>query len=431
MEQTPPSLVNLPMPSPRRRLHGLRGILPCLGTHLGQQSSMRTRTLQALLLMLAVLGMRGALGAQTTFRDAGIEAYRRGDFAAAVTYYEKSLATALKIMKEDDIDLVERRAELGEAYRAAGRWDDAITQLDYVWKRARYDAENRHHWLEDEGDMTMGFAEKLGKSCLAAARYDDGIMVFKTSMADAERVGRIANALQFGALLADALFQTHKHEEEATATVRHVAELANKLQGNVVLQARAFQQLASLCLRQKLPDAAKPLAEHALELAQQVPASNDFLVSEYQETLASALLATNGLDEAEKLLDAATKEILTKETGDSPRLVEVLLDDSTLALKRNLPQDALNSAEQALILSRKRFKDQHPQTARCIAQVAKCEMALNEPEKARPLFAQALAIMNKTLGEDHPETKDVRDESLKLGPRLSPAKSSAAPAPDR
>ena len=391
---------------------------------------MRARTLLALILMLTVLSIRGPLGAQS-FRDAGIQAYRRGDYATAINYYEKSLTTALKVMKEDDIDLVERRAELGEAYRAAGRFDDAITQLDYVWKRARYDAENRHHWLQEEGDMAMGYAEKLGRACLAAAHYDDGIMIFKTTMSDAERAGRIANSLQFGALLADTQFQSRHPQEEGTATIHHVAELTTRLEGNLPLQARALRQLAALCLRQRLPDAAKPLAARALEVARQVPDSKDFLVSGFQETLAAALVSTNELDEAEKLLDAATKEILTKQTGDSPELVDILLDQSAIALKRNLPEDAFSSAAQALALAQKCFPQQHPEVARSLGQAARCQMALNEPERARPLFAQALSMMNKTLGEDHPETREIREESLKLGPHLSPAKSSAAPAPNR
>ncbi len=173
------------------------------------------------------------------------------------------------------------------------------------------------------------------------------------------------------------------------------------------------------------------MAAHALEVAQQVPDSKDFLVSEFQETLAAALIATNELDEAEKLLDAATKEILTKQTGSSPELVDILLDQSSIALKRNLPEDASTSAAQALTLSRKCFPGQHPELARSLGQAARCQMALNEPERARPLFAEALSMMNKTLGEDHPETREIREESLKLGPHLSPAKSSAAPAPNR
>lgn len=379
---------------------------------------------------LTLAGASRMLQAQMTYQQEGALAYRHGDYERAVTLYEKSLATALKVLKEDDPNLMERRAELGEAYRAAGRWNDAVVQLDYVWRRARYDAESKHHWLGESGDMAMGYAEKLGKSCLAAARYDDGIMVFKTSLADAERSGRVGNALQFGALLADTEFQARK-PEEATKTVRHVAELTMKLEGNKPLEGRALQQLAMLCLRQGLPDAAKPLAARALEIALKAYHDDPLALSEYQETLVSAQLASGDLDEAEKVLKAARENVLAKETPESPRMVDIMLDESTLALKRNQAQDALSLAAQALTLSRKRFQDNHFQTGRCLNQMARCQVALNEPAKARPLFSDALVIFSQTLGEDNPQTLEVRQAILKMGPRLNPAKSSASPGPRR
>ena len=51
--------------------------------------------------------------------------------------------------------------------------------------------------------MAFGYAEKLGKACLGASRYEDGTMVFKTAAADAERSGRTESAMQFAALLAE------------------------------------------------------------------------------------------------------------------------------------------------------------------------------------------------------------------------------------
>jgi tetratricopeptide (TPR) repeat protein len=391
---------------------------------------MRPPILHALAVLLVILGLPGLLGAQSSYRDAGASAFRRGDYPAAISLYEKSLNTALKVLREDDVELVERRAELGEVYRAAGRWDDAITQLDYTWKRSRYDAERKQRWKSHEGDMNMGYAEKLGKACLGAGRYEDAIMVFKTTLADAERVDRTEDAMQFAALLADTQFMAG-HPDEADASVRHAAELSTQGSVDPALQARALSQLAGLCLRHKRPEAAKPLAERALTLAQQAYAPDGITVSEYQESLASILIATNDLGEAAKHLQTASDTILREESAESARMVEILRADSNLALKRNLPEDALARAEEALTLARKRYPEKDSKTALCLGQVARCQLALNQPLKAQPLFTQALNVLDRTLGEDDPQTVEIREEATKLGPHLIPAKSSAAPDPKK
>jgi hypothetical protein len=383
-----------------------------------------------LILLLALASIGGVARAQSSFRDEGTMAYRSGDYKKAIELYEKSLATALKVLKEDDMEIMERRAELGEAYRAAGRWNEAITQLDYVWKRARYEAESKQHWNAQEGNMTMGYGEKLGKTCMGAGRYEDGIMVFKTLLADAERTKRIGDAMQFSALLAEAQFLAN-HADDAAASVRHSAELSSNASIDPALQARALAQLSALCLRQRRPEAAKPLAERGLALAIKVYSPTGLTVSGYQELTAQVLLATNELDEAAKHLQAARDAILSEETEDSPRLLDVLLDEAALALKREQYDQALAKGQKALTLAKKRYPDEHPQTARALAQVARAYMALNQPAKAQPLLSQALAVLEKTLGEDDPQTMEVRDDAVRLGPHLSPAKSSASRDPKK
>jgi serine/threonine-protein kinase len=100
-------------------------------------------------------------------------------------------------------------------------------------------------------------------------------------------------------------------------------------------------------------------------------------------------------------------------------------------MKRDKNEEALARALEALDIAKKRYPDGHPKIAICLTQVARCRLALNEPEKAKPLYTEALAILNKTLGEDDPETLEVRNEVIKFGPRLSPAKSSAARGPKK
>src|SRR6186713_1090017 len=134
----------------------------------------------ALLCGTEVLAAQQSPPANQSFLEQAREAAKKGDNANAIKLYEMALQSALKVLKEDDIEVVMRRAELGEAYRAAGRWDDAIPQLDYAWKRLRYDAESKGRWLQQEGDVCFGAAEKLGRACQGAARYEEAAMVFST-----------------------------------------------------------------------------------------------------------------------------------------------------------------------------------------------------------------------------------------------------------
>src|SRR5689334_3036207 len=157
---------------------------------------MSSKFCRTLLLLFLLNGGIADLRAQEnpvedlSFLEQAREAAKKGDNANAIKLYEMALNSALKVLKEDDIEVVMRRAELGEAYRAAGRWDEAIPQLDYAWKRLRYDAESKGRWLQQEGDVCFGAAEKLGRACQGAARYEEAVMVFSTAIADAERVKR-------------------------------------------------------------------------------------------------------------------------------------------------------------------------------------------------------------------------------------------------
>ena len=386
--------------------------------------------LRSLLLLLSVLGLGAVMDQDEKYSHAAANAFRLGDYDKAVELYEKSLASVLKVFKEDDMQVTEIRAELGEAYRADGRWNDAITQLDYVWKRSRFDAEDKHDWDGRRGEMAFGYAEKLGKACLGASRYEDGTMVFKTAEADAERSGRTESAMQFAALLAESQFLA-KHPEDAAATVRHAAELSSKMAIDPAKEAHAISELAALCLRQRRPESAKPLAERALALALKVLPAENTTVARYQQGLAQVLLITDDLDGAAEHLQAARAGILNDESPDSPRMISLLLDESTLALKHNQPQDALIKAQQGLALAKRRVDATDPLNGCALAQIARAQVALSQPEIAQTYFSQALTILEGSLGADDVQSREVREELIKLGPRLSPAKSSAARAPKK
>lgn len=379
-----------------------------------------------LALSLVALAAAVPIRAQS-FRDEAAQAFRRGDFAAAASLYEKSVATALKSLKEEDLEIIERRAELGDAYRAAGRLDEAIKQLDYVWKRSRYDAETKRRWADQEGALAMAGAESLGRAYLAAARYPDALLIFNTGLSDAERAGRHDDALQFVALLAEAQFVSGQDAEAASLASRAFA-MAEKLTEKPVLQSRALSQLSTLCLRHDRHDLARPMAQRALEIARGHHADT-LIVADLQARLAAVLVATSAFPEAEDLLKQARKVILTRETAQSLRLVEIFLPEADIALKQGRPEDALRPAQNALELCRSRHFQLHPQTARALGKVADCHMAMKNPEKARPLYREALELFEKTVGGDDPLAVAIRTRLESLGgAAVNPAASSSRPA---
>ena len=369
----------------------------------------------------------GPLCAQS-FRDDGTAAFQAGDYKMAVDLFEKSLAVALKALKEEDQEIIERRAELGEAYRAAGRLEDSIKQFDYIWKRTRFDAENKHLWSAQEGTTAMGIAEKLGLSLLSTGQYEEAIRVFTTALYDAERNQRNDDALQFSALLAEAQFIAKK-DEEASMTVARTSALAEKSGANPVLQSRALSQLASVCMRQKQPGLAHPLARRALEIAQKSEPEKSMKIPDYQTKLAAVLSQTGALDEAEALLKSARVAILKNETAQSPHLVTLLLVQSEISLKKKLPDTALKQAQEALDICRQHFPEVHILTGQSMKNLGDCRMALKQPNLAKALYADALVIMVKTMGADDAVTKETGEKLEKLEKtsstdKVSPAKSS-------
>ncbi len=382
---------------------------------------------RGLLLLAALLAAGTPLGAQS-FRDQATNAYRGGDYNAAAALYEKSVATALKVMKEEDIEVIERRAELGEAYRAAGRFDEAIKQLSYVWKRTRFDAENKKRWSAQEGTLALAYAEKLGRTYQSAGRYQDALLIFSTGLYDAQRSNHDGDALQLAALLAETQFVA-KNDVEAANLAAQAFAMAEKLTTNPVLQMRALSQLSSVCLRHSQLGLAKPMAQRALEIARKHEPTGSVVVAAHQTEMANVLLQTGALDEAEPLLREALTTILSSETPQSTRLIEVLLAEADLFLKRNQPDKALTKTRDAVEICRMKLPAMDARTGRSLKKLADTEMALNRPADAKPHYEHALMILEETFGPDDPFTAETRAHVKLLGAAVvSPEASSAPPA---
>ncbi len=358
-----------------------------------------------------------------SFVEQAREAARKGDNASAIKLYEMALQSALKILKEDDIEVVMRRAELGEAYRAAGRWDDAIPQLDYAWKRLRFDAESKGRWLGQEGDVCFGAAERLGRACQGAARYEEAVMVFSTAVADAERVKRSDDdVINFEVLLADTLLLLERNEE-ADKALQHAQEcIARRHADDPSSQARLLSAIVTLYYHHRRFHNAITVAEKALLLAQKVPGIDPTDYARYQDNLGAAYIQVGRTEEGERLVLMARREFLKKFTADAPELLHVHLHLAEVAMRRGNLEDARTFTEEALRIARLNFPEVHPEVAKCLQNLAAVWLGMKQPGKAGDLCAKALAINETALGKDHPVTIETRTLLAKINEEIEKKK---------
>ena len=64
----------------------------------------------------ALMTLSLAAAEEPTFSEMGHLAMQSGDYKNAITHYEKALNAALKVLKEEDLQVVARHAELGARY---------------------------------------------------------------------------------------------------------------------------------------------------------------------------------------------------------------------------------------------------------------------------------------------------------------------------
>ncbi len=370
---------------------------------------MHASCLRLLLPVLLLLAF-SPLSAQS-YREQAIEAARRGDTEAAIKNYELALNSALKILKEDDVEITMRRLELGEAYRAAGRWDEAITQLDYVWKRSRYDAEQRKRWQYEEGTAAFGAAEKLGRALQGAGRYAEAAVIFATAISDGERSQRDADdILEFDGLLLDTLLLLNRVEEAQKVARRALGRIVKKYEDNPDTQVRMISTLARLFLHHKFYKEGVPVAAIAADIADRLLPPDSTMTGFAVANLGAMLLHQGGReDEAIKCLKDAEQIFLNKGNRSARELMEVNLRLSEAEALRGKKELAEQRGLEALRLARLHYPPESLEAAACLANLAGCYVDMKQPGKAADLYAKALEIYESNLGRDHPQTVEIRE----------------------
>lgn len=363
-----------------------------------------------LLIPAFVLLMLAGRAPAQSFREEAIQAAQRGDLEAAVSLYEQALNSALKVLKEEDVEITMRRLELGEAYRAAGQWEKAIAQLEYVWKRARYDAEQKKKWQGDEGTAAFGAAEKLGRAYQGAGRYAEAAVVFATAISDGERSQRDADEiLEFDGLLVDTLLLLKRAEEAVKITQRAVQRIAQRHSDNSDKQVRMLSTLGMLFYHHGFYKEGAPVVRLAVDLAaQDLPGS--VMMGFALSNLGGMLMHLDGrMDEAVNHLKAAEQVYMLTLNRDAKELLQVHLNLSEAEALMGRNELAEQRGLEALRLARLHFPEDSLQMARCLTNLAGCYVGLKQPGKAADLYARALEIQEQNLGRDHPETVQSRE----------------------
>lgn len=362
------------------------------------------------------------VGGAQSFREQAKDAAVRGDNKLAVALFEKAVTSAMQVFKDSDIELTIRRAELGEAYRAEGRWEEAIAQLDYAWKRSKYDASLNQRWKGQEGDMAMNCAEKLARCYQGAGQYERSVDTLQAALNDNVKSGRKPEErTHFLAMLTD-MFLLLDREEEAAETAKEVMDITElTAEEKPVHTAQVCSVMGGIYLNHQRIDQARILLQRAVRLAAQhlPPADRDRL--RIQQQLASILIQDDKLDEAVVLLQETIAQSKNSGIQDVQTLVAAHLALGTAALKKGDAEDVLKHAEDARLLCEKHFTKEHSEYARCFLLSGLARVDLRQRQSARRDLEIAYGGLVKSLGEDHPDSTTAKKALDDLRSSPSPA----------
>jgi len=83
---------------------------------------------------------------------------------------------------------------------------------------------------------------------------------------------------------------------------------------------------------------------------------------------------------------------------------ELLNQEVNRFCKQGQYEDAIPLAERILAICEKSLGPEHPQTALALSKLAEIYSAMGDYDEAEPLYRRSLAIQEKSLGPHHPDT---------------------------
>ena len=286
----------------------------------------------------------------------------RADYAASEALQARALALRERIFGAEHPEVAVSLNELGIAYGAQGRYDDA----------------NRCY-LRAQAILEKAFGPKhrdvaVSLNSLGCSYYEQG-----------------------------------RYEEAAAAIARALAIWETTLGAEHSNVARALGNLAGAHYARGRYDEAEPLARRALELTERAHGADHPSVGIYLNNVAEMEYRLGRYDEAERLLARALA--LWERTLDAGH-PDVAITLNVLGEVREAQgrlADAEDAHARALAIREKALGPNHPAVAMSLEGLASAYRGQERYAEAASLLARALAIRERALGERHEQTAATRD----------------------
>ena len=340
-----------------------------------------------------------------TSRNNLANAYRdAGRLDEAIPLYERTLADSERVLGETHPDTLTSRGNLALAYRDAGRLDEAIPLLE----RTLADCERV---LGETHPDTLISRNNLANAYRDAGRLDEAIPLLERTLADSERVLGDTHPLTLASRnnLGGAYQDAGRLDEAIPLYERTLADRERVLSDTHPLTLASRNNLANAYRDAGRLDEAIPLLERTLADRERVLSDTHPLTLASRNNLANAYQDAGRLDEAIPLLERTLAD-RERVLGDTHPL--------TLTSRNNLAnayQDAGRLDEAIPLLERtlanfeRVLGDTHPSTLTSRNNLANAYQDAGRLDEAIPLYERTLADCERVLGDTHPSTLTSRN----------------------
>ena len=291
------------------------------------------------------------------------DAYRdAGRLDEAIALYEQTLEDRSRLLGPDHPDILITRSNLAGAYQAAGRLDEAIALFEQT-------LEDSTHILGPHHPHTLITRSNLAGAYQDAGRLDKAIELHQQTLKDRARI----------------LGPSHPHTLASRNNLANAYQDAGRLDKAIALYERTLE-------------------DHTRVLGPDHP---DTLLS--RNNLAYAYRDAGRLDDAIALYERTLKDLTRVLGPDHP---DTLLSRNNLACAYQAAgrlDDAIALHEQNLEDRTRVLGPDHPDTLASRNNLACAYWHAGRLDEAIPLLEQTLKDFENLLGPDHPDTLTTRD----------------------
>ena len=284
------------------------------------------------------------------------------NYGQAVEYGQDLVADSEQMLGRTHHDTLTARNHLADAYRAAGRLDEAIP----LCERTLADAEQA---LGPAHPKTMIARNNLARVYRAAKRLDEAIPLYERNLADRERV--------LGPTDPETM-KSCNHLANAYRTAGRLDEAIPLFEGNFALRAQVLGSAHRSTLTSR----------NDLARAYEDAGRLDEAISLYERNLA---------DRGQVFGETHPKTLKSRNNLAHAYQAAGRLDEAIPLYERNL-------ADRGQV-----FGETHPETLKSRHQLACAYKASGRLEEANTLHQRTLAVAEQVLGPDHPDILTFRN----------------------